>query len=102
MPKAHKFGSVVTKRTTVPPLDPKRFLTALVRFSRQTHVYVCMCTRTCTCEWAGCMCLYIALIIERIDNRRVGSFRVACVNADPKTGEPNPQASREIASMQLS
>jgi hypothetical protein len=29
-------------------------------------------------------------------------FRVARVNANPKTGEPSPQASREIASMQLS
>lgn len=59
-----------------------------------------MCMRDCT--RALCAALYIALIIERIDNRRVGSFRVACVNADPKPGEPNPQASREIASMQLS
>lgn len=61
----------------------------------QTHVHA----RVIVC---ALVCGAIALIIERIDNRRVGSFRVACVNANPKTGEPNPQASREIASMQLS
>lgn len=97
MPKALTFGSVVIKGTTVLSLDrPKRFLTAPVQFSGKC---TCMCVHACV--YVG-VCLYIALIIERIDNRRVGSFRAACVNADPKTGEPNPQASREIASMQLS
>lgn len=40
-------------------------------------------SRTC-----ACVRLYVALIIERIDKRRVGPFRVAYVNANPKTGEP--------------
>lgn len=98
MPKALMLGSIVTKETI--PFRSSNRPKFFCNLSRPIFWQIHACAR---CVYTRAYApLYIALIIERIDNRRVGSFRVACVNADPKTGESNPQASREIASMQLS